>query len=62
MGVTEHPRFASFSLAEVHLLALGLWVLGEENRVDHKLMPDYRTLRTQAQVALGKRVAEYDGP
>jgi hypothetical protein len=33
--------FAQFSLAEVQLLLLGLWIIGEENRVDPRLNTEY---------------------
>lgn len=45
----------SFSLAELQLLALGLWVIGDENRVDWKLMPDYKQLRVDIQRGLQRQ-------
>lgn len=37
---------ASLSLGEVQLLLLGLWVIGDENRVDPRLETEYRWLIT----------------
>ncbi len=44
---------STLSLAEVQLLLLGLWVIGEENRVDPRLNTEYgwltNSLTSQAQ-------------
>lgn len=54
----HHKRWNNFTLGELQLIQLGLWVLGEENRVDFKLVGDHLRLRTQLKVALERRVAE----
>lgn len=33
--------FSTLSLAEIQLLLLGLWIIGEENRVDPRLNAEY---------------------
>lgn len=52
------PGFHDFTLGELTLLALGLWVIGEQDRVDHQLMPEYRGLQARLSVTLQTRVAE----
>jgi hypothetical protein len=50
------PGFADFTLGE--LLLLGLWVIGQEDRVDHGLMPEYRGLSARLQVAVQRKVVD----
>lgn len=40
-------RWDAFTLAEKQLLQLGLWIIGERNQVDFKLMHDWRRLCDQ---------------
>jgi len=45
--ISQHHReriiatFSTLSLGEVQLLLLGLWIIGEENRVDPRLNAEY---------------------
>ena len=43
--------FVPLSLAERQLLLLGLWVIGEENRVDPRLIVEWRALCGQLHLA-----------
>lgn len=53
--------FSVLSLGEVQLLLLGLWVIGEENRVDPRVETEYgwllNALNAQAQGTLGRLLA-----
>ncbi len=57
--------FEHLSLAEVQLLLLGLWIIGEENRVDPRLNTEYgwllNTLTVNAQ-GTGGAVINDHGP
>lgn len=51
-----HGPLDGLTLGELQLVALGLWVIGEENRVDLQLMPEYRGLCARVQVAVQREV------
>lgn len=53
----HHKRWDNFTLAEVQLLQQGLWIIGEQNRVDLNVMQDYRHLVAQLKVACSVQVS-----
>ena len=54
----HHKRWDHFTLGELQLLQLGLWIIGEQNRVDFNLVGDQFRLRTQLKTALKKKVSK----
>jgi len=50
--------FLEFNLAELQLLALGLWIIGDENRVDPELLIYWHGLRARIAFALQRKVIE----
>jgi hypothetical protein len=57
-GTTVPGPFDQFTLSELQLLALGLWVIGEEERVDKALLIDWSGLVARIRWALQHKVAE----
>lgn len=57
-GAIEPVGFTGFTLGELQLLALGLWVLGEQDRVDRELLIDHSGLCARLLVALQRKVVE----
>ena len=43
--------FNELTLGEVQLLLLGLWVIGDQNRVDLQLLLEFQTLVAQLKIA-----------
>jgi hypothetical protein len=50
--------FAGFTLGELQLLLLGLWILGEENRVDQGLMREHGSLTARLSIAVQRKTVE----
>lgn len=59
-AVPEPPPvgFSDFTLGEVQLLALGLWVIGDLGMVDHELHDYFDGLKARLRVAAQRKVAE----
>ncbi len=56
------PTFTNadlMTLGELQLLQLGLWVIGEENRVDFKLMPTYDALLEKLRTASQRKIERW---
>jgi hypothetical protein len=58
LGPQPLGPFDQFSLGELQLLALGLWVLGEQERVDRGLVADWQGLVARIQLAVQRKLVE----
>lgn len=47
----HHKRWNNFSLAELQILQQGLWIIGEQARVDNAVINDFVQLRNEVKVA-----------
>jgi hypothetical protein len=57
---SESPQrgFEGFTLGELQLMLLGLWVLGENEQVDKGLIADWRGLIARLRIAVQAKLVE----
>lgn len=60
MSPSDSPRpgFSDFTVAELALIQQGLWAIGDQGAVDHRLVPDWRGLLVRLRPAIQAKIAE----